>query len=83
VRPIVTDEAGTISESIVKYLSHVPKKHDFKELQKTAILVTAPILRKTVRQKYIFNMASNSASTINCNYRKAATIHTLEIWFAS
>jgi len=49
VIPRVTEETGTISESIIKCLSHVPDKHDFKELQKTAILVTAHILRKTVR----------------------------------
>ena len=49
MRLIVTEETGSISELIIKYLSHVPEKQDFKELQKTAILVTAHIFRKTVR----------------------------------
>jgi hypothetical protein len=37
---------GTISKSFRKYLSSIPGKHDIKELQKTAILGTAHILRK-------------------------------------
>jgi hypothetical protein len=38
----------TISESFRKYLSSIPGKHKTKELQKTAILDTAHILRKVL-----------------------------------
>ena len=31
---------------IIKYVSNIPGKHEVKELQKTAILGTAHILRK-------------------------------------
>jgi hypothetical protein len=34
------------------YLSNIPVKHEIKELQKTAILVTALILWKVVMSKY-------------------------------
>jgi hypothetical protein len=38
----------TISKSFRKYLSSIPGKHDIKELQKTAILGTANILREVL-----------------------------------
>jgi hypothetical protein len=43
---IITGATGTISKTSTKYLSNIPGKHEFKELQKTTILVTAHILRK-------------------------------------
>jgi hypothetical protein len=45
VTPVVIGATGTISKSLRKYLSSVPGKHDIKELQKTATLGTAHILR--------------------------------------
>jgi hypothetical protein len=48
VTPVITGATGTISKSFMKYLSSVPGKHDIKELQKTAILGTAHILRKVL-----------------------------------
>ena len=39
---------GTISKSFGKYMSDIPGNHDVKELQKTAILGTAHILRKVL-----------------------------------
>ena len=39
---------GTISKSFRKYVSYLPGKHEVKELQKTAILGTAHILRKVL-----------------------------------
>jgi len=38
----------TISKSFRKYVSYIPGNHDVKELQKTAILGTAHILRKVL-----------------------------------
>jgi hypothetical protein len=48
VTPVIIGATGTISKSFRKYLSSVPGKHDVKELQKTAILGTAHILRKVL-----------------------------------
>ena len=39
---------GTILESFGKYLSNITGKHEIKELQKTAIMATAHILRKAL-----------------------------------
>jgi len=44
--PVIIGATGTISKSHRKYVSNIPGKHDVKELQKTAILGTAHILRK-------------------------------------
>jgi hypothetical protein len=48
VTPVIIGATGTISKSLRKYLSSIPGKHDIKELQKTAILGTAHILRKVL-----------------------------------
>ena len=44
--PVIIGATGTISESFDKYVSNIPGNHEVKELQKTAILGTAHILRK-------------------------------------
>jgi len=36
---------GTISKSFRKYMSNITGKHNVKELQKTIILGTAPIVK--------------------------------------
>jgi hypothetical protein len=46
--PIIIRATGTISKSFRKYVSTIPGKHDVRELQKTAILGTAHILRKVL-----------------------------------
>jgi hypothetical protein len=48
VRSVIIGATGTISKSFRKYLSSIPGKHDVKELQKTAILGTAHVLRKVL-----------------------------------
>jgi hypothetical protein len=48
VIPVIIGLTGTISKSIRKYVSNVPGNHEVKELQKTAILGTAHILRKVL-----------------------------------
>jgi hypothetical protein len=50
VIPIIIGATGTISKSFRKYVSNIPGKHEVKELQKTAILGTAHILRKVLRR---------------------------------
>ena len=48
VMPVIIRATGTISKSFRKYVSNTPGKHEVKELQKTAILGTAHILRKVL-----------------------------------
>jgi len=48
VIPVITGATGTISKSFRKYVSNVPGNHEVKELQKTAILGTAHIIRKVL-----------------------------------
>jgi len=46
--PVIIGATGAISKSFRKYVSNIPGKHEVKELQKTAILGTAPSLRKVL-----------------------------------
>ena len=46
VIPKILGATGTISKSFRKYISNIPGNHEVKELQNTAILGTAHILRK-------------------------------------
>ena len=48
VIPAIIGATGNISKSFRKYVSNKPGKHEVKELQKTAILGTAHILRKVL-----------------------------------
>jgi hypothetical protein len=48
VIPVIIGATGTISKSYRKYISNIPGNHEVKELQKTAILGTAHILRKVL-----------------------------------
>jgi hypothetical protein len=48
VIPVIIGATGTISKSFRKYMSTIPGTHEVKELQKTAILGTAHILRKVL-----------------------------------
>jgi len=48
VMPVIIGAIGTISKSFRKYTINISGKHEVKELQKTAILGTAHILRKVL-----------------------------------
>ena len=48
VIPVIIGATGTISKSFRKYISNISGNHEVKELQKTAILDTAHILRKVL-----------------------------------
>jgi hypothetical protein len=45
---VIIGATGTISKSFRKYVSNLPENHEVRELQKTAILGTAHILRKVL-----------------------------------
>jgi hypothetical protein len=48
VIPVIIGATGTIPKSVRKYLRTIPENHEVRELQKTAILGTAHILRKVL-----------------------------------
>jgi hypothetical protein len=48
VIPVIIRATGTTSKSFRKYISNIPGNHEVKELQKTAILGTAHILREVL-----------------------------------
>jgi len=48
VIPVIIGATGTVSKSFRKYVSNISGKHEVKELQKTAILGTAHVLRKVL-----------------------------------
>jgi hypothetical protein len=48
VIPVIIGATGTISKSIRKYVRTILGNHDVRELQKTAILGTAHLLRKVL-----------------------------------
>jgi hypothetical protein len=48
VIPAITEVTGTILKSFRKYVSTIPGNHEVRELQQTAILGTAHILRKVL-----------------------------------
>jgi hypothetical protein len=48
VIPAIIGATGTISKSFRKYVSNIPGNNEVTELQKTAILGTAHILRKVL-----------------------------------
>jgi hypothetical protein len=71
---------------IRKYLRTIPGNHAVKELQKTAILVTAHIglRRKVLMYKYIRAIAGASdMGAIKISDRIAATLYSLGAWFVS
>ena len=84
VIPVIIGATGTISKSFRKYVSNIPGKHEVKELQKTAILGTAHILREVLMYKYNkSNTETNDSSTMNSNNRIAATLYSLGTYFVS
>jgi len=48
VIPVIIGATATILKSFRKYMSNIPGNHKVNELQKTAILGTAHILRKVL-----------------------------------
>jgi hypothetical protein len=45
---VIISATGTTSKSFRKYVSTIPGNHEVKELQKTAIVGTAHIIRKVL-----------------------------------
>jgi hypothetical protein len=51
VIPVIIGATGTSSKSFRKYVSSIPGNHEVRELQKTATLGIAHILRKVPTQE--------------------------------
>jgi hypothetical protein len=84
VIPVIIGATGTISKSFRKYESSIPGNHEVRELQKTAILGTAHILRKVVTQKHSrANAETRDIGTINSNNTIATTVYSLGTVFVS
>ena len=82
--PVIIGATGPVSKSFRNYLRNRPGKHDIKTTETKALLGIADILRKVLMQQYkTFNLGNGITFTINCNYRTASTLYTLEIWFVS
>jgi hypothetical protein len=81
VIPVTRGETGTISKSLIQYLSNIPGKHEIKELQKTAILGTAHYVQRKVlmlKCKTYFTGRNNITCSTDCKYRTAATVCTID-----
>jgi hypothetical protein len=84
VIPVKINATRTISKSFRKYVNNIPGNHEVKELQKTAILGTAHMLRKVLTQRYNgVNAGTSDMSTMNSYIRIAATHCFLGMWFVS
>jgi hypothetical protein len=84
VMPVIIGATGTISKSFRNYVSTIPGNHDVREVQKTAILGTAHILRKVLMYTYIrVNAGTSYMDTINSSDRIAATLYSLGTLFVS
>ena len=69
--PVIIGATGIIPRSFRKYVSNISGNHEVKELQKTAILGTAHLLRKVLTQRYNgVNAGTSDMSTMNSNTRK-------------
>jgi hypothetical protein len=82
--PIIISATGTISKSFRKYVSNMPGNQEVKELQKTAILGTAHILRKVLTKRYNkVNAGTSNIRTRIVTSAIAATECSLGTWFVS
>jgi hypothetical protein len=82
VIPVIIGATGTISKSFRKYVINIPGNYEDKELQKTATLGTAHILRKVLTKRYNgVNAETNNTDIINIYIRIAATQCFLWTWF--
>ena len=81
---VIIGATGTISKLFRKYVSNIPGNHEVKELQKTAILGTAHILRKVLTQRYNgVNAGTSDIRTMNGYIRVLATHCPLGTWVVS
>jgi hypothetical protein len=80
---VIIGATGTISKSLRQYLSNVLGNHDIKDLQKNSHIghCTHTLESANVKVQNIFHGRISITCSINCKYRTAATVHTLENGF--
>jgi len=85
VIPVIIGATGTISKSLIHYLSNIPGKQEIDELQKVAIFGAAHTLRNVtdVKVQNIFYGRNYIICSTNCKYRTAAILYAVETWFGS
>jgi len=84
VIPVIRGATETILKSFRKYVSNIPGNHEVKELQKTATLGTAHILRKVLTQRYNgVHAGPSNICTMNSYISIVATQCSLGTWFVS
>ena len=84
VIPVIIGTMGLFKKAFRKYVSNIPGNHEVKELQKTAILGTAHILRKVLTLRYNgVNAGTSNIRTMNSYIRIVATQCCLGTWFVS
>jgi hypothetical protein len=82
--PVIIGATGTISKTFRKYVNNIPENQEVKELQKTAILGTAHILRKVLTYRYNgVNAGTSDMSTMNSYIKIVATQCFPGTWFVS
>jgi hypothetical protein len=69
VAPVIVRVTGTISESLRQYLSNIPGKHKIEEIQKSAILGTARVLKTERRNKSDDLTSDFEACGLQSDYR--------------
>ena len=68
---LIIGTTGNISKSFRKYLNNIMGKHDSRELQTTAALGTAYVLRKEIMCEYkTFNMGNSITGSTKCTERQ-------------
>ena len=76
--PVNRGVTGKITKLFGKYLNNVAGNHDIEELQKTATLGTAHLLRKALMQNFTTFITRNKITcTIKHNRRITATLYNL------
>jgi hypothetical protein len=77
--PVNRGVTGKITKLFGKYLNNIAGNYDIEELQKTATLGTARLLRKRLMQNFTTFITRNKiACTKKHNRRIIATLYTLE-----
>ena len=77
VIPVIIGATGTISKSLIQYLSNIPGKHEIKELQKRnshIVHCTQTAGSADVKVQNIFHVRNNITCSTDCKYRTAATL---------
>ena len=85
VIPVIIGATGTVSKSLIQYLSNVIGKDKIRKLQKISHTghCTHTTESANVKVQNILHGRNNVTCSKNCKYRRTAKLYTLETWFVS